>query len=109
MDAPLLYASFATWNDGSPSRFTSLATTTAPKTERRALENVTLETLATLYTRFPARAAAQHIGVGLTAFKRRCRQLGVARWPHRQVRVLLSNAQSYGAERVFLGSTAQEP
>ena len=71
--------------------------------------DMTLETLATLYTRFPVRAAAQHIGVGLTAFKRRCRQFGVARWPHRQVRVLLSNAQSYVAERVFLGSAAQEP
>ena len=86
MDAPLLYASFATWNDGSPSPFPSPATKALPKTEGRALDTVTLETLATLYTRFSVSAAEQHLGLGLTAFKLRCRQLGVARWPHRQVR-----------------------
>jgi hypothetical protein len=105
MDAPLLYASLANWNDGSPSRVVSPVEKGAPKIQRRALEDVTLETLATLYTRFPVGAAAKHIGVGLTAFKQRCRQLGVARWPHRQVSVLLSNARSYVAERMsFLGA-----
>ncbi len=53
---------------------------------RAVLEGLSAEALADLYTRFPIDAAARHLGVGVTALKLRCRQLGVPRWPHRQVR-----------------------
>jgi len=92
MDVPLLYTNFATWYDGSPSRIKKPAPKPSLEKEGRTLDTVTLETLKTLYTRFPVSAAAQHLGVGLTVFKRRCRQLGVARWPHRRVRSMFCNA-----------------
>ena len=32
--------------------------------------------------------AASALGVGLTVFKKRCRELGIIRWPYRQVKSL---------------------
>lgn len=34
--------------------------------------------------------AAKELGIGVTALKKRCRQHGIYRWPHRQVEFLLS-------------------
>jgi RWP-RK domain len=42
--------------------------------------------LAPLFVDYTVEAAAKQLGVGVTALKRRCRQLGVPRWPHRQAR-----------------------
>ena len=53
---------------------------------KAVLQSLTADSLVDLYSRFPIEAAAQHLGVGLTVLKKRCRQLGVKRWPHRQVR-----------------------
>ena len=53
---------------------------------KAVLQSLTADSLVELYSQFPIESAAQHLGVGLTALKKRCRQLGVKRWPHRQVR-----------------------
>ena len=47
---------------------------------------LTLEDLRPYFCEGTIQQASQKIGVGLTALKRRCRALGIRRWPFRQVR-----------------------
>jgi hypothetical protein len=54
----------------------------------------------------PINDAARELGTGLTALKRRCRELGIERWPFRQVRCSACLGPSQPAE--FAGVTAQK-
>lgn len=47
---------------------------------------LTLEDLRDLYCTRTIHEAAKDLDVGLTALKRRCRVLGIRRWPYRTVR-----------------------
>ncbi|WOL20448.1 hypothetical protein Cni_G29253 [Canna indica] len=42
------------------------------------------------YFYMPITKAAQELNVGLTVLKKRCRELGIARWPHRKMKSLKS-------------------
>ncbi|KAE8661767.1 Protein RKD1 [Hibiscus syriacus] len=42
------------------------------------------------YFYFPITQAAKELNVGLTLLKKRCRELGIRRWPHRKLKSLLS-------------------
>ncbi|CAN6239445.1 unnamed protein product [Urochloa humidicola] len=47
----------------------------------------------------PIKQAAQELNVGVTVLKKRCRELGIPRWPHRKVKslqTLISNVQELG-------------
>ncbi|KAF0935216.1 hypothetical protein E2562_031253 [Oryza meyeriana var. granulata] len=49
----------------------------------------------------PIKQAAQELNVGLTLLKKRCRVLGIPRWPHRKVKsleTLIKNVQEIGKE-----------
>ncbi|KAK3164535.1 hypothetical protein QOZ80_1AG0020620 [Eleusine coracana subsp. coracana] len=51
------------------------------------------------YFYMPITKAAREMNVGLTVLKKRCRELGVARWPHRKMkslRALILNVQEMG-------------
>ncbi|KAJ0229461.1 RWP-RK domain-containing protein [Hirschfeldia incana] len=50
---------------------------------------LTMETIS-LYFYMPITQAARELDVGLTLLKRRCRELGFARWPHRKLMSLLA-------------------
>ena len=47
---------------------------------------LTLEDLESVFCTRTIYEAARDLGVGLTALKRRCRALGIKRWPFRMVR-----------------------
>lgn len=44
-----------------------------------------IQQLIHLYERVKIEDAAKQLGLGITALKKRCRQVGIQRWPHRQV------------------------
>nr|TKW41565.1 hypothetical protein SEVIR_1G324800v2 [Setaria viridis] len=47
----------------------------------------------------PIKQAAQELNVGVTVLKKRCRELGIPRWPHRKVKslqTLIDNIQELG-------------
>ncbi|CAH9143082.1 unnamed protein product [Cuscuta epithymum] len=47
----------------------------------------------------PITKAAKELKVGLTALKKRCRELNISRWPHRKIkslRCLIHNAKELG-------------
>ena len=50
---------------------------------------LSLADLAALYSSVPINDAAKQLGIGLTALKRRCRELGIRRWPYRQARMFV--------------------
>ncbi|BAS80896.1 protein RKD1 [Oryza sativa Japonica Group] len=57
--------------------------------------------LVSQYFCLPIKQAAQELNVGLTLLKRRCRVLGIPRWPHRKVKSLetiIKNVQELGME-----------
>lgn len=54
---------------------------------------LTIDELAEYYQRYPISEAAQELGVGLTALKRRCREVGILRWPYRQVSAAVWNRE----------------
>uniref|UniRef100_A0A0E0K568 RWP-RK domain-containing protein n=1 Tax=Oryza punctata TaxID=4537 RepID=A0A0E0K568_ORYPU len=57
--------------------------------------------LVSQYFCMPIKQAAQELNVGLTLLKRRCRVLGIPRWPHRKVKsleTLIKNVQELGME-----------
>lgn len=56
----------------------------------RALqEGISKQLLSHLYTSETIEGAARQLGVGVTALKKRCRELGIKRWPHRQVIIFI--------------------
>ncbi|KAI4341447.1 hypothetical protein MLD38_026172 [Melastoma candidum] len=53
------------------------------------------------YFYMPITQAAKELNVGLTLLKRRCRELGIRRWPHRKLmslQTLIKNVQEIGGE-----------
>ncbi|RLN08434.1 protein RKD3-like [Panicum miliaceum] len=49
----------------------------------------------------PIKQAARELNVGLTVLKKRCRELGIPRWPHRKVKslqTLIDNVQELAAQ-----------
>ncbi|XP_078179613.1 protein RKD1-like [Carex rostrata] len=66
-------------------------------TNKRAREErvLTLEEVSQ-YFYMPIIQAAKELNVGLTLLKKKCRELGIARWPHRQMKsmqTLIKNVQ----------------
>jgi hypothetical protein len=50
------------------------------------------------YFCMPVKQAAEELNVGLTHLKKRCREVGIPRWPHRKVKsleTLIKNAQVF--------------
>ncbi|CAI5511539.1 unnamed protein product [Closterium sp. Naga37s-1] len=52
------------------------------KRKSRVLSSLTRDDIVRLFD-FPIETAARLVGVGETALKRRCRELGIVRWKHR--------------------------
>ncbi|CAH9145429.1 unnamed protein product, partial [Cuscuta epithymum] len=49
----------------------------------------------------PIMEAAKELGVGITLLKKRCRMLGIRRWPHRKLaslQTLINYVQEFGDE-----------
>ncbi|KAG8051657.1 hypothetical protein GUJ93_ZPchr0001g30852 [Zizania palustris] len=61
----------------------------APAAGRTRLDHIGFEDLRR-YFYMPITRAAREMNVGLTVLKKRCRELGVARWPHRKMKSLKS-------------------
>ena len=53
-------------------------------------DGISKRLLAHLYLSSTIEGAASQLGVGVTALKKRCRQLGIKRWPHRQVNIRIA-------------------
>ncbi|KAM3194975.1 hypothetical protein ACQJBY_071187 [Aegilops geniculata] len=69
-----------------------------PAAGGKSLDHIGFEELRT-YFYMPITKAAREMNVGLTVLKKRCRELGVARWPHRKMkslRSLILNIQEMG-------------
>ncbi|KAE8779316.1 RWP-RK domain containing protein [Hordeum vulgare] len=69
-----------------------------PAAAGKSLDHIGFEELRT-YFYMPITKAAREMNVGLTVLKKRCRELGVARWPHRKMkslRSLILNIQEMG-------------
>ncbi|OAY75406.1 protein RKD3-like [Ananas comosus] len=67
-------------------------------TGRSRLSNIGFEELRN-YFYMPITKAAKEMNVGLTVLKKRCRELGIPRWPHRKMKSLSSlihNVQELG-------------
>jgi len=61
------------------------------------LNDLDLKVIATLF-HLPISEAAKHLGVGATVLKKRCRRLGIPRWPYRKLKSLdnvSSNLEKY--------------
>ncbi|CAA6665192.1 unnamed protein product [Spirodela intermedia] len=60
------------------------------------------------YFYVPITVAAKELKMGLTQLKKKCRELGIPRWPHRKMKslqVLISNVQELGREDGEMGET----
>jgi hypothetical protein len=53
--------------------------------ERRRISMITNVDLQALY-HLPISAAAKELDIGLTLLKKRCRELGLKRWPYRKLK-----------------------
>ncbi|XP_052159469.1 uncharacterized protein LOC127776935 [Oryza glaberrima] len=63
------------------------------------------------YFYMPITKAAREMNVGLTVLKKRCRELGVARWPHRKMKSLKSlilNVQEMGSKGMSAAAMRRE-
>ncbi|CAO2165184.1 unnamed protein product [Urochloa humidicola] len=61
----------------------------APAFGKTRLDHIGFEELRK-YFYMPITRAAREMNVGLTVLKKRCRELGIARWPHRKMKSLKS-------------------
>ena len=57
---------------------------------RSSEEPVLTFELVSQYFYMPIMQAARELNVGLTLLKKRCRELGIPRWPHRKMKSLQS-------------------
>ncbi|KAL6884563.1 hypothetical protein ACP4OV_010499 [Aristida adscensionis] len=72
----------------------------APAGGKTRLDHIGFDELRR-YFYMPIAKAAREMNVGLTVLKKRCRELGVARWPHRKMKSLKSlihNVQEMGTK-----------
>ncbi|XP_051133312.1 protein RKD2-like [Andrographis paniculata] len=63
------------------------------------------------YFYMPITKAARELNVGLTLLKKRCRQLGIQRWPHRKLmslQTLIRNVQEMGKEGGMVEETIED-
>ncbi|XP_025815472.1 uncharacterized protein LOC112892548 [Panicum hallii] len=70
----------------------------APAHGKTRLDHIGFDELRK-YFYMPITRAARELNVGLTVLKKRCRELGIARWPHRKMKSLKSlilNVQEMG-------------
>jgi hypothetical protein len=60
------------------------------KKKRAASDHVAKITLSDLakYFDMPIAEASKNLNVGLTVLKRKCREFGIPRWPHRKIKSL---------------------
>ena len=60
------------------------------KKRRAASDHVAKITLSDLakYFDMPIAEASKNLNVGLTVLKRKCREFGIPRWPHRKIKSL---------------------
>ncbi|CAM0944199.1 unnamed protein product [Alopecurus aequalis] len=59
--------------------------------------------LVSQYFCMPMKQAGEELNVGVTHLKRKCRELGIPRWPHRKVKsleTLIKNAQELGKPNI---------
>jgi hypothetical protein len=61
----------------------------APAHGKTRLDHIGFDELRK-YFYMPITRAARELNVGLTVLKKRCRELGIARWPHRKMKSLKS-------------------
>ncbi|OVA19575.1 RWP-RK domain [Macleaya cordata] len=64
--------------------------TAVKKKKRAATEDIAKISMGDLVKYFdvPITEASRSLNVGLTALKRKCRELGIPRWPHRKIKSL---------------------
>lgn len=60
----------------------------ATRADRVRSERVLTFELVSQYFYMPITQAARELNVGLTILKKRCRELGIPRWPHRKLKSL---------------------
>ncbi|KAH7652552.1 RWP-RK domain-containing protein [Dioscorea alata] len=77
------------------------------KVERSAKDEkvITFEDVSR-YFYMPITQAAKELNVGLTLLKKKCRELGIPRWPHRKMKslqTLIKNVQELGREEGNVG------
>ncbi|KAL0683416.1 hypothetical protein Bca4012_050264 [Brassica carinata] len=68
---------------------------------------LSLETIS-LYFYMPITQAAVELNVGLTLLKRRCRELGFTRWPHRKLMSLLALISNVKLQKFEGGENAEK-
>ncbi|KMZ66787.1 Pentatricopeptide repeat [Zostera marina] len=76
-------------------------------TVEKALSSLTFEEVSR-YFYMPITRAAKELNVGLTLLKKRCRELGIPRWPHRKMKslqTLINNVQELGMENGIAGES----
>ncbi|XP_027338010.1 protein RKD1-like [Abrus precatorius] len=73
-----------------------------PCREDKSMSPITLSrNTVSQYFYMPISQAAKELNVGLTHLKKRCRELGIQRWPHRKLmslQTLIKNIQDQGVE-----------
>ncbi|XP_078444242.1 protein RKD1-like [Wolffia australiana] len=70
------------------------------ETKEEGAAAMTFEEVAK-YFYVPITEAAKQLNMGLTQLKKKCRELGIPRWPHRKMkslRALISNVQDLGRD-----------
>lgn len=74
----------------SRSSVIDLASVMAKKKKRAATEDIARIALEDLvkYFDLPIAEASRNLKVGLTVLKRKCREFGIPRWPHRKIKSL---------------------
>ncbi|KAH6770957.1 RWP-RK domain-containing protein [Perilla frutescens var. hirtella] len=73
----------------SPSLNTNINMDVVRRNGRHKSSGLQLEEIQK-YFDFPITRAAKELNVGLTVLKKRCRELNIARWPHRKIKSLKS-------------------
>lgn len=71
--------------------------------EDRSSKNLSRRTISQYFYK-PITQAARELNVGLTHLKKRCRELGIRRWPHRKLmslQTLIDNVQVRKNERFY--------
>ena len=86
---------YADHKEAPPRRVKRISEGSGAATSGKSLDHIGFEELRK-YFYMPITKAAREMNVGLTVLKKRCRELGVARWPHRKMkslRALILNIQ----------------
>jgi hypothetical protein len=74
------------------------------RTDRARSEKVLTFEIVSQYFLMPITQAARELNVGLTVLKKRCRELGIPRWPHRKMKslhALINNVEVPSLSLVF--------